>query len=63
LHRSFVSALVQEDLIDEYYFFLNPTALGQGESVFRLLDQFRRLKLLKSITYDCGIVLLNYARA
>jgi dihydrofolate reductase len=60
---SFVSALIKEDLIDEYYFFLNPTALGKGESVFRLLDPFRRLKLIKSIAYDCGIVLLSYARA
>jgi dihydrofolate reductase len=57
---SFVSALVKEGLIDEFYFFVNPVALGHGESIFSMLEDFRQLKLKKSIVYDCGIVMLNY---
>jgi dihydrofolate reductase len=57
---SFVSALVKERLIDEYHFFVNPVVLGHGESIFSLLEDFRQLKLKKSILYDSGIVMLNY---
>ena len=58
---SFVSELIRVGLIDEFHFFLNPVALGKnGVSVFDKLDSYRQLKLKKSITFDCGIVLLNY---
>jgi dihydrofolate reductase len=57
---SFVSTLIKEGLIDEFHFFVNPVALGHGESVFSLLEDFRHLKLIKSIVYNCGIVLLIY---
>ena len=58
---SFVSELIRGGLIDEFHFFLNPVALGKnGVSVFDKLDSYRQLKLKKSITFDCGIVLLNY---
>jgi dihydrofolate reductase len=58
---SFVSELIKAGLIDEYHFFLNPVVLGKsGVPVFDKLDSFRQFKLKKSITYDCGIVLLNY---
>jgi len=58
---SFVSALIKENLIDDFYFFLNPVALGKGVSVFQTLDRFRKLKLRKSTAYGSGIVLLNYS--
>jgi dihydrofolate reductase len=57
---SFVSELIKERLIDEYHFFVNPVAMGHGESVFDRLENPGQLKLIKSIVYDCGIVLLNY---
>lgn len=57
---SFVAALIQEGLIDEFNFFVNPVALGHGISVFRLLSDFQRLKLIHSKTYKSGIVLLQY---
>lgn len=59
---AFISALIQADLIDEYYFFLNPVAIGTGESVFAGLDSFCRLQLVTSKTYPSGILLLNYQR-
>jgi len=57
---SFVSELNKAGLIDEFHFFLNPVALGKGVPIFDKLDNFRQLKLKRSITYDCGIVMLNY---
>lgn len=60
--RSFVSALIEADLIDEFHFFLNPIAIGQGESPFMQLKQFYALKGLNSKSYQSGIVLLSYQR-
>ena len=53
----FVSSLVENNLIDEYYLFVNPTAIGKGLSIF---NGRTNLKLVKTILFDCGIVLLNY---
>ncbi len=57
---SFVSALLKERLIDEIHFFVNPVALGRGVPVFSELEGWQALRLKKSITYDSGLVLLNY---
>jgi len=57
---SFVASLLKEKLIDELHLFVNPIALGQGVPVFRELESWQRFRLKKAITYDCGIVLLNY---
>ena len=57
---SFVSSLIKEGLIDEFHFFVNPVALGKGVPIFSELEKFQRLKLKKSVSYDCGIVMLNY---
>ena len=58
--NSFVSALIKEGLVDDFHLFVNPVALGHGEPIFNQLENFKQLKLKKSIVYDCGIVLLNY---
>jgi dihydrofolate reductase len=55
----FVSNLIQQNLIDEYHLFVNPTAIGKGMSIFRGMT---RLKLEKSTAYDCGIVVLVYRK-
>jgi len=57
---SFVSALIKEKLIDEFHLFVNPVALGKGIPIFDQSENWQQLRLKKSITYDCGIVLLNY---
>ena len=57
---SFVSSLIQADLIDEFHLFVNPVALGTGDPIFDKLDKFRQLKLKRSIVHDCGIVLQHY---
>ena len=42
----FVSSLIKENLIDEYNFFINPTAIGRGMTIFgKLEDKSVSLKL------------------
>jgi dihydrofolate reductase len=57
---SFVSSLINEGLIDEYYLFMNPVALGSGLTIFDGLEKPRELLLTSSAKYDCGIVLQRY---
>ncbi len=58
----FVSSLIQENLIDEYYFFINPSILGSGMTIFEKVDYKTDLKLVESQAYDCGITVLKYVK-
>ena len=53
----FVSSLIKNNLIDELYLFVNPTALGKGLSIF---NDRTNWNLIKAAPFSCGIVLLNY---
>jgi dihydrofolate reductase len=57
---TFVSVLIKHGLIDEFHLFINPTAIGNGMAIFNELDSKQSLTLVKSIPFDCGIVVLNY---
>ena len=57
---TFVSALIKHGLIDEFHLFINPTAIGKGKPIFQDLDHNQNLTLVKSTSFDCGIVVLNY---
>jgi dihydrofolate reductase len=57
---TFVSALIKQGLIDEFHLFINPTAIGNGMTIFKELDRNQNLTLVKSTSFDCGIVALNY---
>lgn len=59
----FVSSLIKENLIDEYNFFINPTAIGRGMTIFgKLNDKSASLKLSHSQSYNCGIVVNTYLK-
>jgi dihydrofolate reductase len=58
----FVSNLIEENLIDEYYFFLNPVAIGKGLTIFGKLDEKFPLKLIDVKQFDCGETLISYAK-
>jgi len=58
---TFVSSLIRAGLIDEFHLFVNPAIIGTGLSIFKDIDAKQKLKLLRSISFECGIVLLNYA--
>jgi dihydrofolate reductase len=55
----FVSSLIKEGLIDELNLFINPTAIGNG---LRIFSDRANLKLERSKTFDCGIVVLTYSQ-
>ncbi len=57
---SFDSSLIKENLIDEFYLFINPVAIGNGKTIFKDLNGIRKFTLIESRAFDCGIVLLNY---
>ena len=57
---SFDSSLIKENLIDEYYLFVNPVAIGNGKTIFRDLKEIRNLSLIESMPFDSVIVLLHY---
>ena len=59
----FVSSLIKENLIDEYNFFIKPTAIGRGMTIFgKLEDKSSSLKLNRSQSYNCGIVVDTYLK-
>jgi dihydrofolate reductase len=57
---SFVSSLIKEKLIDQYYLLVNPFAIGSGLTIFQSLQSKLALTLSKSRQFNCGTVLLTY---
>lgn len=57
---TFVSALIKHDLIDEYHLLINPAAIGKGMPIFSEVNGLQKLKLVKSVAFDCGIIVLHY---
>jgi len=54
---SFASSLISLNLIDEYFIFRNPVAIGNGLSIFK---ETKILELDSSISYKNGKVLNKY---
>ncbi len=57
---TFVSSLIAAGLIDEYHLFVNPTAIGSGMPIFQSLENHLKLKPIKSVLHECGIIVLHY---
>ncbi|HEV7347523.1 dihydrofolate reductase family protein [Telluribacter sp.] len=57
---TFVSSLIRHGLIDEYHLFINPVAIGTGMAIFNQPEGRQSLNLVKSTSFDCGIVVLHY---
>ena len=54
-------ALIQQNLIDGYWLFVNPIILGQGIPLFADIKNKTKLKLLPiTRQFDCGVTELNY---
>jgi dihydrofolate reductase len=54
---AFVSSLISQNLIDEYYIFRRPVAIGRGLSIFK---EQKVLKLNSSFSFKNGTVLNKY---
>ncbi len=57
---AFVSSLINANLIDEYYIFSNPVAIGSGLPIF---TDTTRLKLIDSLAYKNGKMLNTFLPA
>lgn len=53
----FVSSLIKNNLIDELYLFINPTAIGNGLKIF---DGQFKFKVTKSIACSNGVIINQY---
>jgi dihydrofolate reductase len=56
----FVSSLIKENLIDELHLFVNPAILGKGMPIFQEVAAMKKLSLVSSKHFDCGIIVLVY---
>jgi dihydrofolate reductase len=54
---TFVSEMISQNLVDEYYIFRRPVAIGSGLSIFNMQ---KRLELESTITYKNGTMLHKY---
>jgi dihydrofolate reductase len=59
---SLTGSLIQENLIDEYWIFINPVILGQGISLYSKNQQELTLHLVDHIPFSNGVVCLHYAQ-
>jgi dihydrofolate reductase len=57
-----VRSLLKENLIDEFWFFVNPIVLGKGISFFDGVDEHLKLKLASNHVFSSGVVCLQYTR-
>ena len=57
-----VSSIQNENLIDEYHFFVHPIILGNGIALFQNLKYRVELKLISYKKFKDGLVRLNYNR-
>lgn len=53
-------SLMQLDLIDGYWLFVNPIILGHGISLFAGIQDKVHLNLVNTTQFECGVTELNY---
>ena len=53
-------SLIQLDLIDGYWLFVNPIILGRGIPLFSDIKDKIKLKLLATRQFTCGVTELSY---
>lgn len=53
-------SLIQQNLIDGYWLFVNPVILGKGIPLFTEIKNKIQLKLLTTHQFECGVIEMNY---
>ena len=56
----FVSSLIKEGLVDEYHLIINPTAMGNGMTIFNSLDRIQKFTPIQSKLYPGGKTVLSF---
>jgi dihydrofolate reductase len=54
--------LMQHDLIDEYWLFINPVILGNGIPLFSGINEKIKLKTQKPEIFSNGVIALHYSK-
>lgn len=54
------SAMIKNNLIDEYHLFINPVVIGKGMTIYKDLQSRLNLKLVETRSFPCGINVLVY---
>lgn len=55
-------SLMQHNLIDDYWLFVNPVLLAQGIPMFNSIEERRKLKLTTSHAFPSGVICLHYEK-
>jgi dihydrofolate reductase len=55
-------SLMENDLIDEFWLFVNPVLLGEGIPLFKNIDGTVNLKLIESEIFSSGVAGLHYEK-
>ena len=55
-------SLMQYNLIDEFWLFINPIVLGQGIPLFKDVKESFKLKLIASTAFTSGVVCMHYEK-
>ncbi len=58
----FASSLIKENLLDEYHLIINPTAMGNGMTIFNSLDKILKFTPIESKLYPGGKTVLSFKR-
>lgn len=57
-----VSSLIENDLVDEFDFLVNPVVIGKGLSVFDRINDKLDLEPRESLLCECGIIINEYVK-
>lgn len=55
-------ALMEHNLIDEFWLFVNPVLLGEGIPIFKNIKLKMNLKLKSNNAFKSGVICLHYAK-
>ncbi len=55
-------SLLDLDLIDEFWLFVNPILLGKGIPLFKNVNETTKLKLIETKTFSSGVIALHYGK-
>jgi dihydrofolate reductase len=57
---TFISSLIEAELIDEFHLIINPAVIGDGLPIFQSIPRRQDLTLNKAMDFECGVAVLQY---
>lgn len=53
-------SLLKEELVDEFWLFVNPIILNEGMPMFKDINKITNLKFIENINFSNGVIALHY---